>query len=253
MEPSSDTDIAARFRAAVAAPDGRSPTDIELLPVRLARAAVAVLPIDGAGLSLFNDDFRVPVGASDDVATLAERLQFTQGEGPCLDAVRDRRIQIADLQRMEERWPSFARELFRRTPYRAIISLPLTLTATERGAMDLYLPDPGRLDAVGLADASAVTDEVVAALTDRTATIGADSADRPRRSDGPAPAWLNTPVAHGRTNVWIAMGIVMTRFELTASDAMALLRSYAYGHDMVLDDLAAAVVDGTVDLGQLQT
>jgi AmiR/NasT family two-component response regulator len=49
------------------------------------------------------------------------------------------------------------------------------------------------------------------------------------------------------------MGIVMTRFELTASDAIALLRSYAYGHDMVLDDVAAAVVDGTVDLGQLQT
>lgn len=253
MEPSSDTDIAARFRAAVAAPDGWPPGDIELLPVRLARAALAVLPIDAAGLSLFNDDFRVPVGASDDVATLAERLQFTQGEGPCLDAARDRRIQVADLQRMEERWPSFARELFRRTPYRAIISLPLTLAAPERGAMDLYLTDAGRLDAVGLADASAVTDQVVAAMTDRTATISVDSADRPRRSDGPPPAWLNTPVAHGRTNVWIAMGIVMTRFELTASDAMALLRSYAYGHDMVLDDVAAAVVDGTVDLGQLQT
>jgi hypothetical protein len=119
--------------------------------------------------------------------------------------------------------------------------------------MDLYLTDAGRLDAVGLADASAVTDQVVAAMTDRTATISVDSADRPRRSDGPPPAWLNTPVAHGRTNVWIAMGIVMTRFELTASDAMALLRSYAYGHDMVLDDVAAAVVDGTVDLGQLQT
>jgi hypothetical protein len=58
----------------------------ELLPVRLARAAVRVLPgVAGAGISVLADPgMRVPLGASDEDAATAERLQFTVGEGPCL-------------------------------------------------------------------------------------------------------------------------------------------------------------------------
>src|SRR6185437_11302048 len=65
---------------------GRQDGGLELLPVRLAQACVAVLPVSGAGISLLYDDFRVPLGASDDAASCAEQLQFTTGEGPCLQA-----------------------------------------------------------------------------------------------------------------------------------------------------------------------
>jgi hypothetical protein len=59
----------------------------ELLPTRLMKAAAAVLPVAAAGISIFiSSGHRVPLGASDDTAALAERLQFTSGEGPCLSA-----------------------------------------------------------------------------------------------------------------------------------------------------------------------
>jgi hypothetical protein len=55
----------------------------ELLPERLARACALVLPVDGAGISLFfASDRRLPLGASDPVSAEAERLQFTQARVP---------------------------------------------------------------------------------------------------------------------------------------------------------------------------
>jgi hypothetical protein len=52
--------------------------------------------------------------------------------------------------------------------------------------------------------------------------------------------------------VWLAIGMTMTKFAMTASDALALLRSYSYGHDAMVDDIAAALVGGRLDLDQLQ-
>src|SRR3954454_22995239 len=64
-----------RFKSALAA-SAAELAGPELLPERLARAAVAVMPIDGAGISLFfAGDRRLPLGASDDQSAEAERLQ----------------------------------------------------------------------------------------------------------------------------------------------------------------------------------
>ena len=80
------TSIAQRFQAACADVAEPELAAIELLPVLLARACARVLGVAGAGISVFADDYRVPLGASDNDASSAERLQFTLGEGPCLDA-----------------------------------------------------------------------------------------------------------------------------------------------------------------------
>ena len=52
----------------------------ETLPTDLTKACVEVLQVDGAGLSAVSDRVQVPLGASDDDAVAAERLQFTVGE-----------------------------------------------------------------------------------------------------------------------------------------------------------------------------
>src|ERR1700712_4797969 len=86
--------IVERFDAAVIAEAAAYP-EAELLPVRLTRACVRVLPIGGAGISaLAHPDLRLPIGASDDVAGYVERLQFTYGEGPCLHAYTTGRPQL---------------------------------------------------------------------------------------------------------------------------------------------------------------
>ena len=96
----------------------------ELLPMVLAQAAVSVLPVEGAGLSLIKD-LRVPIGASDEIVARAEALQTTLGEGPCLTAAALEQPLVADHATMAARWPIFHQEFIAQTPYRSVASVPL--------------------------------------------------------------------------------------------------------------------------------
>jgi hypothetical protein len=240
-------DPARDFRAAWALGDPETALP-ELVPMRLARACLMVLPVSGAGLSLFKDDFRVPMGASDDDAAAAERLQFTQGEGPCLDAVASGRTVVARVETIERRWPTFADQLTRQTPYRGIISVPLPLAQGTSGALDLYVSDSEQIRAIPLADAATVADQIVEALQVAQALNGFVTS----WTGDPVPAWMTTSPARDRVNVWIAMGVLMAALDLRAPDALSRLRAYAYAHDAVLDEIAAAVIVGRLSVEHIQ-
>ncbi|WP_456548396.1 ANTAR domain-containing protein [Blastococcus sp. SYSU D00813] len=232
--------VAERFAAAVAASAADRP-DPELLPVRLARAAAAVLPVDGAGISLFFAvDRRLPLGASDEVSAEAERLQFTVGEGPCLSSHASGQPVIAEEAEIEARWPAFHDALVSRTAVRSIISLPFQDELRGYGALDLYLVPPHDVRTVTLYDALVVTREIVS-LFHRAA--------RPAGADG--PAWVGAPAAERRALVWQAMGFLNAGLGITSEDALALLRAHAYGSGMEVDDLAARVLAREVPLEEL--
>ena len=67
---------------------------------RLCRACVGVLRVDGAALSITNGgSTQGTLGASNDLSRRLDELQFTFGEGPCLDSVRNgTRSSSPDLQ-----------------------------------------------------------------------------------------------------------------------------------------------------------
>jgi hypothetical protein len=247
--PLEKSDLARRFRTAWAEAPDQGTAIPELLPVRLARACVQVLPVAGAGLSLLNDEFRVPVGASDETATCAERLQFTQGEGPCLDAARSGRTVIADASQIQAQWPLFGADFLARTPYRGTISIPLRLSAETTGALDLYVTDVKDLERISITDAVAITDQIIDALT----IAQAITASAGLWSDEPEPLWLQSGAVRSRTNVWVAIGMLMTRLDTTAPNALAMLRGYSYSHDTVLDEVADALAKGRLDIEQVQS
>jgi GAF domain-containing protein/ANTAR domain-containing protein len=242
------SDLARRYRAAWADSPDPATAVPELLPVRLTRACVQVLPVAGAGLSLLNHDFRVPVGASDEAASTAERLQFTQGEGPCLDAARTRRIVIAGEADIERQWPLFAADFFARTPYRGALCMPLRLSADTVGALDLFVLDPDDLAKIRLADAVAVSDQIMDALTIAQAITGSAGTF----SGDPEPVWLQSGAVRDRTHVWVAMGMLMTRLQTTAPDALAMLRGYSYTHGAMLDEVAGDLISGRLDVEHIQ-
>ncbi len=242
------SDLARSYWDAWAGDRDQATATPELLPVRLARACVQVLPVAGAGLSLLNHDFRVPVGSSDEVASRAERLQFTQGEGPCLDAAVTNRIVIAGEADIQEQWPLFAAEFFEQTPYRGAMCIPLRLSPETVGALDLFVTDPDALAAISLTDAVSVCDQIIDALTIAQALTGSADAF----SDMPEPAWLQTGAVRNRTNVWVAMGMLMTQLDTTAPDALAVLRGYSFSHGAMLDDIVDALVTGRLDVEQIQ-
>ena len=203
----------------------------ELLPVRLARACATVLPVAGAGLSMFTTgDFRVPIGASDDVAADAERLQFTLGEGPCLAAHAEGRVVAATEPDIQRLWPRFHQELTAASSYRSIVSVPLTQALSGVAALDLYLENP---------DAELRGERVD--LTEIADTVTANLLDAPHESDdalGGGPAWLDSPAARRRSTVWGAIGMINVALLLSTVDAVAVLRGYSYSHDTTVDDLA---------------
>jgi hypothetical protein len=235
-------DLAQEFAAQVAAAEQDLPGP-ELLPDRLARACAVVLPVDGVGLSAyFAADRRLPLGASDPTSAIAERLQFTVGEGPCLSAHATGLPVLADEDELRARWPAFHDVLVARTPVRGVISLPLHGGLEDVGALDLYLAAPGDVRALGLADSLTVT----AALSD---AFGSAMAGGPRTEDG--PAWLDSPGVSRRARVWQAVGVVNVALELPSPDALAVLRAWAYGHDEELDDVAEALLERRLTVEEL--
>ncbi len=201
----------------------------ELLPVRLSKASARALRVHGASLSLFTGpDMRVPIGASDELATFAERLQFTLGQGPCFQAQSSGQMVFAVESVLSTSWPEYHRALLAHTPFHAVLSVPLDQGLQGMGALDLYLDDAGGIDSLDVADVDVVARTVTSLLTDMPHD----------RGEGLAPVWLDNAAVSGRAQVWIAMGMLNTRFQLSSADALALLRAYSFARNRTVDDTA---------------
>ncbi len=237
--------IAERFAAALddVTEGGTAPP--ELLPVRLARACVRMLPVDAAGLSVSDaGGQRIPLGASSEDAATAERLQFTAGAGPCRTAAEHHQPVFAASDDLRRRWPGFAELLAERTPFRAVVALPLGETLAGRGVLDMFFTDDGGVPGLDVFEAMAVGDLVTSALS--------DAAVWSAWSDEGGPAWLHTPAARRRAQVWTALGRVCLVREVDAPQALALLRAAAWSAGRTVDDLAADVLADRVDLAGLR-
>ena len=122
---------------------------------RLCRALVRALPASGAGVSVMTDhDTQGLAAASDGTSSLIEELQFTLGEGPCLDAHASRRPVLAsDLSgEPATRWPAYSAAA-QEQGVRAVFAFPLQIGAARLGVLDVYRHEPGALTRPELAQA----------------------------------------------------------------------------------------------------
>ena len=238
--------IAGRFAAAL---DESTDPDLvgpELLPVRLARACARTLAVDDAGLSLVDSSQqRVPLGASSEVAEVAERLQFTVGAGPCMTAQETRQPVFAVEDDLRRRWPVFTELLVGSTPFRAVVALPLQPALSGAGAIDLYFRTSEEVLDLDVFEAVAVGELVTSALSD--AAVWSEWTPE----DG--PGWLQGPVPRRRAAVWEAIGKLGVDLQIGAPAALDLLRAYAYGAGRTVDDVAEDLLSGRLRALDLQT
>ena len=76
---------------------------------RLCHACVELLKVDGASISLTLDgQKRGTFGASSDLGRHLDELQFTLGEGPCLETAFAQHTVLVDDMSSEPRWPAFS-------------------------------------------------------------------------------------------------------------------------------------------------
>jgi len=239
--------LAARFTAAVAAAaaeDG-DPDDLHLLPERLSRAAVRVLPADGAGLSVrAGPGGRTPLGGSSAEAGMAERLQFTAGEGPCLQAHVDGQPVFVVADDLRRRWPVYSKRLFAETPYRGAVALPLRSALAGLCVLDLYFSDPADVPRLDVFDALAVGELMTSALSDAVIWT--------TWNESQGPDWLHSPAAARRAAVWQAVGELSMALDLDAPQALAMLRAHATAAASSVDDVAHALVTGQLQVTALR-
>lgn len=213
----------------------------ELLPMTLAKACVRVLPVAGAGLSM-TDELRVPLGSSDLDASRAERLQTTLGEGPCLAAVADGGddAMVFNLADTQARWPMFYREIIEQTPYRSFASVPLRSPELPRfGALDLYSTQTTPL-------AKILVEEVADSIADTIAGMLFAAPVATYQHGVSLPTWLNVESVTYRMNVWVAVGMLMEHTDLTNTDALSVLRAFAFSQSTTLDDIAKQITNREV-------
>ncbi|GAA3432671.1 GAF and ANTAR domain-containing protein [Kutzneria kofuensis] len=215
------TVIAAVLRDHVGEPD---------LLAQVCRACADLLPVDGMSISVMNDtDRREVLYASDEVSARVEALQFSLGEGPCFEAFETcMPVLVPDLPAaIAPSWPVFAAEMAGE-PVGAIFAFPLQTGAICIGAMDLYRRRPGWLSAAELTTALAVVD--VAVMVMLSLLADADHGDW----------WLALP--EQREQVHQAVGMLIAAFGISADQALARIRGYAFAVGRLVDEVAHDIV-----------
>ena len=150
---------------------------------RLCQVCAEVTAMGGAGIMLMADDApRRSLCTTNEMSDLVEQLQYTLGEGPCVDAYRQGRPVIEpDLVGLgRRRWPAFAPAAIE-AGVRAVVGLPLKVGAVRLGALNLCRDRPGPLNdgqhanALVMADLAAEASLVLqasAARGNRAADLG---------------------------------------------------------------------------------
>ena len=114
---------------------------------RLCEVGSNVVGVSGAGVMLMAGD--VPRGSlctTNDVSRTIEELQFTLGEGPCVDAYRQDEV-VAEPDLADPalpRWMAFSPRAVE-AGARAVFGFPLRVGSVRLGALNLYQDRPGSL------------------------------------------------------------------------------------------------------------
>lgn len=200
---------------------------------RLCKVCAEIMAMTGAGIMLMSGDVaRGSLCNSDPVSALIEDLQYTLGQGPCVDAYeQDQPVLEPDLAGAGgSRWIAFSPTAVS-AGARAVFGFPMRIGAIRIGALNLYRDHPGPLDDEQYADGL-----VLASVAARA--VLAMQADAPPEALGGA-----LEVASDfHFVVHQASGMVSAQLEVTVGDALVRLRAYAFAHARPLREVADDVV-----------
>ncbi|WP_176459886.1 GAF domain-containing protein [Rhodococcus sp. 14-2470-1b] len=198
--------------------------------------------VDGAAVAILTDDAdaRDLLYATNSHAARIDELQFTTGEGPCLDAFVTGAAQLhADIGSRPDTtgWPSFASEVVQELGVHGVFAFPLFSGGARLGVLELYRQRPSTLTALQLAAAqtaaAALGEAVITELSSYPQTFD--------HSMHRAPAG---PYRFARSDISIAVGVLAARLHVSTSDASARLRARAYADARSISSLSYDIVHG---------
>lgn len=181
--------------------------------------------IDHVGISVAhrNGDVETRAATSDLVREL-DQLQYSLGEGPCLHAIESDPVVVVEDAFNDTRWPRFmkaAAEL----GLRSQLGVRLYLDEHARGGFNLYSTSSDSIDSE------------TRQLAELFASHAALAMGRVRAEEN-----LNAALA-SRTNIGIALGIVMERYGMDQDRAFSYLTRIASTSETKLRAVAEHIVE----------
>ncbi|MHA7240414.1 GAF and ANTAR domain-containing protein [Arthrobacter sp. TMS1-12-1] len=190
------------------------------------------LPVAGAAISVFvGTANETRIGATGDRAIALDEAQFSVGEGPRWDAMRTRApVIVPDTRAAHLTWPALGTSLAD-AGAAAVFVLPLIVGAVNIGVVELHHTLPGALSTSSLLHAQMLTGKTSWALLHSILDEG-------RRNPGAMTE--SEPLA--RREIHQATGMILVQADVSAADALMLLRAHAFAHEQSLEEAARAVI-----------
>ena len=202
----------------------------------LTRRVVELSIATEAGILLADEagDLQV-MAASQERTRLLELFQIQNDEGPCRECfLSGHPVAVPDLELERDRWPQFAPRAVA-VGFRSIQAVPLRLRGEVLGAMNLFIAQPGGVDATALSLVQAMADIATISLLQRRTTLNA------QLHLGQIQHALQSRIV-----IEQAKGIVAQQADISVDEAFERLRAYSRNHNRRVHDLALAVIDGDV-------
>jgi len=206
---------------------------------RICAAGPKIVGVKGAGVMLMSGD--IPTGSlctTDEVSHLIEELQYTLGEGPCVDAYQQGAVvtepDLADP--VTRRWPAFTPSAVH-AGVRAVFGFPMRVGSVRLGALNLYRDVPGPLTGEQHADALVVAELAGRWVLEAQAGAPADTVAEELEVG-----------ADFHFAVHNAAGIVSVQENISVTEALIRLRAHAFSADRLLADVARDVIARTLRL-----
>lgn len=203
--------------------------DLQRVVEGIVAAVVETVPgAEQAGVSLREDKNLRTVAATSDLVKRLNDIEHELDEGPCVQAVLERRTYRIDDMSRDTRWRRFAAAA-EAQGIRSMLGYRLFTSDRTLGALDLYSTKTNAFDA----DAE-VVGELFAAHA-AIALIGSSQKTEWRRA------------LSSRDTIGMAKGILMQRDNITAEQAFTLLIATSQRQNIKVHDLATWLVGSTED------
>jgi len=200
--------------------------------------------IDAAAISLVFDGANSgTLGSSGAPARMYDELQFTLGEGPCLDSITLRTpILVADLaDTIDARWPIYGPAMLSHQ-IRGVFAMPVLVAGEHVGALDFFRAQPGDLAGDHLAGAIGAAELASAPLLDLMNDDLLAAVNDPESN-----AWAELH-ALSRAEVSQATGMLVAQLDVEPAEALVRLRAHAYATGRSSTDVARDILDRRLTL-----
>lgn len=160
-----------------------------------------------------------------------DQVQYSNGTGPCIDAMRSNQVLKTEPLEDEDRWPEYAAAA-KKHGFTAVLAAPLSLEGMAIGALNLYSrsiePFPESSVSPAAAYAAQMSHAIDYAKLYERASITIEQLEEALKS---------------RAVIDQAMGVLMEREGVASTEAFEMLRTASQHSNVKLRDIARRIVE----------